>query len=221
MKQFVLKFENVDKDIDQLENHAPMGYTCLSPTKQKELIEADPVEVFIQLSDKRDPNYIGLTKIVGSKLPSTDYNTIALRRSSGVLLTHYNEKERSLQVHFSLDPDHDSRQFNTSFYSILECYIGLPEDVRKGQLLYTNNKEWAVTAYFRRLTNPDTGEVATLDAYRKLRLQDVSYLTSPDSHMRELREAVLYWVNHEYAHRLKWAIESDIKTQQLILNTKP
>lgn len=220
MKQFVLKYTNIDKDFDQLENVAPMGDTCISPKMQSMLIDAPYHEVFDSIKLKRDPLRGGVISPNPCELPSGDYNTILIRKTSGVILTHYNEEERSLLVYYRLEGEHDLRDFNRDLYTILAGYIGLPEDIRKGQLLYTNNEYWTITAYKRRLMDSDTGEALTLDGYRRLRIQDLSYLTSEDSHYKELREAVIHWLNHSTTGVLKRTIESGIITQQLILNIK-
>lgn len=221
MKQFVLQYSNITKNEDALENVAPIGDTCMSPKAEQAFVNAPFHELFNAVILPRDIENGGVISPKNPILSSADYNTILIRRATGIIFTHYNEQERTLNVYFRLSERHEPREFNSDFYTILEGFIGLPPDIRKGKLLYTNEKDWQITAYMRKLLDPYSGEAATLEAYRRLTVEHLSYLNSGESRYSELKEAVQFWLKHPTSKVLRSSIEADIKTQQLILDSKP
>lgn len=223
MKQFVIKYPNVAIDLDLIKAKVPFSQYPLTDLTTAHLKHSDPKEIFEFLfNEKRRTNTASLVFKLESPLSiSKDNNIVTGYGRTGLLMVKYVPEESALYVYYNLDEKNSqSNRFSKALYPLLEAFSNIPDDIRQGELVYTNGINWLYSPYLEKLLNKDYGETATLAALRDLRLHELSYLTSEHSHYKELRHAILYWLEHSTTGIIRDAIESTIKIQQTTLNTK-
>lgn len=223
MKQFVIRYENVRLDKKTLKSLIIFNQYPLTRPSEFYLRRSDPEAVFDFLYN----NYKGSKspESFAFKTPLTqsrDHDIVCSRFGLGVLMVKHDDKQNTLDVYYNFDETNpQSNLFNKHSYPLLSAYSNIPDDIRKGELLYTNDEQWAINTYLENLLNKKDGEAKTLAAFRDLSLHELSYLTSEHPRYKELREAILYWLSNSTTGVFRDFIESTIKTQQLIIDTKP
>lgn len=223
MKQFVIRYQNVTMDLDLIETTVPFSQYPLTDLTTAHLKHSDPKEIFgFLFNEKRKTNTASLVFKLESPLSISKDNTIVTGYGrTGLLMVKYVPEESSLYVYYNLDEKNtQSNLFSKALYPLLEAFSNIPDDIREGELVYTNGDNWLHSPYLEKLLNKDYGEAATLAAFRDLSLHELSYLTTEHSHYKELREAILYWLSNSTTGVFRNFIESTIKTQQLIIGTK-
>lgn len=223
MKQFVIKYQNVAMDPDLIKTKVPFSQYPLTDLTTSHLKYSDPKDIFDFLfNEKRKTNTASLVFKLESPLStSKDYNIICGYGHTGLLMVRYVPEESSLYVYYNLDEDNTrSNRFSKALYPLFEAFSNIPDDIREGELVYTNGVSWAHSPYLEKLLNRDYGEAATLAALRELSLHELSYLTSEHSHYKELRHATLYWLEHSTTGIIRDAFESTIRIQQTLINSK-
>lgn len=146
MKQFVIKYPNV---VMILGNFPSYMYP-LSDLTTAHLKHSEPKEIFDLLyNEKRKTNTASpVFKLESLLSASKDYDIICGYGRTGLLMVKYVPEESSLYVYYNLDEKNSqSNRYSKARYPLLEAFSNIPDDIRQGELVYTNGISWLYGPY--------------------------------------------------------------------------